>query len=86
MPPPRTFNPRRLFAEGSAAERARIADILREETVGGALLVLAAMVALVWANTAWSSSYADLRDLTVGPSDLLGFHLDLSLGTWAADG
>ncbi len=83
MPPPRTFNRRRLFAEGSAAERARIADILREETVGGALLVVAAVVGLVWINSPWGDGYESLRDARVGPSSL---HLDLSLGTWAADG
>ena len=37
----------------------------------------------MWANTPGASTYDDLRDLTVGPSAL---HLDLSLGTWAADG
>ena len=31
----------------------------------------------------WSAAYDDLRDLAVGPEAL---HLDLSLGTWAADG
>ena len=38
---------------------------------------------MVWANSPGASTYEDLRDLTVGPSVL---HLDLSLGTWAADG
>ena len=37
----------------------------------------------MWANSPWSSAYADLRDLPVGPHVL---HLDLSLGGWAADG
>ena len=43
----------------------------------------AALAALVWANTPWSTSYDDLRDFVVGPEAL---HLDLTLGTWAADG
>ena len=83
MPPPRSFNRRRLFDEGSPAERARIADILREETVGGTLLVIAAVIGLVWINSPWGEAYEALRDTKVGPSAL---HLDLSLGTWAADG
>ena len=83
MPPPRSFNRRRLFDEGSPAERARIADILREETVGGTLLVIAAVIGLVWINSPWGDAYQSLRDAKVGPSSL---HLDLSLGTWAADG
>lgn len=44
---------------------------------------MATVVALVWANSPWAGAYAELRDLTVGPASL---HLDLSLGTWAADG
>jgi Na+:H+ antiporter, NhaA family len=72
-----------LFGVRSAPERARIAEILREETVGGALLVAAAVVALVWANSPWGDSYASVRDARVGPGVL---HLDLTLGTWAADG
>ena len=77
-------SPRRLLTRStSAEERARIAEILREETVGGALLVVAAAIALVWANSGWAGGYETMRDTVVGPSAL---HLDLSLGTWAADG
>lgn len=71
----------RLFDRGSWPEAARIADILRQETIGGALLIGAAAIALVAANT--GDAYADLRDTVVGPHSL---HLDLTLGTWAADG
>ncbi|MBZ5736334.1 Na+/H+ antiporter NhaA [Nocardioides sp. TRM66260-LWL] len=60
-----------------------MADVLRAETTGGVLLIVAAVVALTWANTPWSDAYARLRDLTVGPHAL---HLDLTLGQWAADG
>lgn len=74
-------NKPRLLGRGSWAEVSRIADILRQETIGGALLIVAAIAALVSANIGdW---YANLRDTVVGPSAL---HLDLSLGTWAADG
>src|SRR5690606_26655545 len=55
----------------------------RNETVGGVLLLVAALAALVWANSPWSDGYHELRDTAFGPSAL---HLDLSLGTWAADG
>ena len=41
----------RLFDRGSWSEIARIGDVLRAETVGGALLVGAALIALVWANS-----------------------------------
>jgi Na+:H+ antiporter, NhaA family len=78
-PPPR----RELFGRGSWRETQRIAAVLRSETVGGALLLLAAAAALVWANSPWSAAYASLRDTVVGPHVL---HLDLTLGAWAADG
>jgi len=61
----------------------RIAELLRTETVGGLLLVGAAVVALAWANSPWRSAYATLGALRVGPAAL---HLDLSLAAWAADG
>ena len=51
--------------------------------MGGALLLVAAAVALVWANSPWGAAYETLRDTRVGPASL---HLDLTLGTWAADG
>ncbi|MFF7247662.1 Na+/H+ antiporter NhaA [Embleya sp. NPDC008237] len=65
------------------AERNFIADALRTETVGGALLLIAAVVAVIWANTGWSEAYHDLRDFRIGPEAI---NLNLSLGTWAADG
>ncbi|SDG12478.1 sodium/proton antiporter, NhaA family (TC 2.A.33.1.1) [Blastococcus aurantiacus] len=73
----------RLLARGSWAEAQRVASVLRKETVGGALLLLGAAIALVWANSPWAESYETLRDTRVGPASL---HLDLTLGTWAADG
>ena len=77
--------PTRLFARGSWPETRRVIEILHKETVGGALLLVAAAVALVWANSPWSSSYHALTDFRVG-TDSLGLHLNLSLGGWAADG
>jgi NhaA family Na+:H+ antiporter len=73
----------RLFSRGSWPETSRIAAVLRKETVGGVLLLVGALAALVWANSPWSETYAALRDARIGPASL---SLDLSLGTWAADG
>ena len=72
-----------LLGRGSWSETARIAVILRRETVGGALLLAATALALVWANSPLSDSYASLKDFQVGPARL---HLDLTLEQWAADG
>ncbi len=84
MPAPtRTPHPVRLFDRGTWPEASRIAGILRKETVGGVLLIIGALIALVWANSPWSAAYETIRDTRVGPSAL---HLDLTLGTWAADG
>ncbi len=73
----------RLFARGSWPEAVRIADVLRMETIGGALLIAAALAAIVWANSPWAGAYETVRDTRIGPQAL---HLDLTLGTWAADG
>lgn len=79
--PPR--DPPRVLGRGTWPEASRIAEILRKETVGGALLLLATVIALVWANSGWSGAYQALRDTTFGIQSL---HLRLSLGQWAADG
>ena len=73
----------RLFARTTWQETQHVAAALRTETVGGAILLVAAVAALVWANTPWHDAYEGLRDFTIGPHAL---HLDLTLGTWAADG
>jgi Na+:H+ antiporter, NhaA family len=78
-----TQTPTRLFGRGSWTETQRIASVLRKETVGGALLLIGAAVAFVWANSPAGETYEALRDTRVGPAAL---HLDLTLGTWAADG
>jgi Na+:H+ antiporter, NhaA family len=73
-PPPRI---RRLFGRLEPGEETFLGRTLRQETVGGALLLGAAVIALVWANTPWHEAYDDLRHLDVGP---------LTLEEWAADG
>nr|WP_240978073.1 Na+/H+ antiporter NhaA [Knoellia sp. DB2414S] len=72
-----------MFARSTWAETQRVTAALRTETVGGALLLVAALAALVWINSPWHTAYTDLRDLTIGPASL---HLDLTLGQWASDG
>lgn len=72
-----------LFGQLSLAEGRRLAGALRGETVGGVLILAAAAAAMAWANSPWSAAYAAVRDTVVGPAAV---HLDLSLGTWAADG
>ncbi|MDP9444242.1 MAG: Na+/H+ antiporter NhaA, partial [Actinomycetota bacterium] len=66
-----------VFAEPRRAERAFVADALRQETVGGALLLAAAVIAMVWANSPWQAGYHRLLEAHAGP---------LSVHEWAADG
>jgi Na+:H+ antiporter, NhaA family len=74
---------RRLFGRSSWPEAQYVTNALRTETFGGALLLVSAVLALVWASSPWSASYFALRDFEIGPQAL---HLHLSLGAWAADG
>ncbi|MEW1927524.1 Na+/H+ antiporter NhaA [Streptomyces sp. NPDC088360] len=64
-------------------ERNAVVRALRTETVGGLVLLAAAVVALVWANTPWSGGYEQIRDFHFGISAL---GLDLSVQHWTADG
>jgi NhaA family Na+:H+ antiporter len=81
--PPKPSTSRSLIGRGSYSETVRIGDILRKETVGGLLLVAAAAIAVIWANSPASDSYFAIRDFTVGYEP---WHLELSLGAWASDG
>lgn len=74
---------RGVFPSSSRAESLRVGEILRKETAGGILLVAFAATALIWANSPWSAGYFALRDLEIGYAP---WHLQLSLGQWAADG
>jgi NhaA family Na+:H+ antiporter len=71
-----------LLGRLSLPERNFLADALRTETVGGMLLLLAAVASLIWANTL-HHSYEAAAGHHFGPS-ALGLHL--SVEHWAADG
>ncbi|WP_231406000.1 Na+/H+ antiporter NhaA [Streptomyces clavuligerus] len=75
--------PRRFLGRLPLPERTFVVNALRTETVGGVLLLLAAILALIWANTPLSDSYDAVRDFHIGPAAL---GLDLSVQHWAADG
>ncbi|GHI88888.1 Na+/H+ antiporter NhaA [Streptomyces xanthophaeus] len=83
-PTPTDRQSRKLLGRLSLPERTFVADALRTETVGGVLLLVAAIAALIWANIpALSDSYDSVRSFHIGPASL---GLDLSLQHWAADG
>ena len=66
-----------LFPEPGLAESTFLGDLFRRETVGGAVALLAAAVAVVWANSPVGDSYDAFRHARIGPLDL---------EHWAADG
>ncbi|WP_309072005.1 Na+/H+ antiporter NhaA [Arthrobacter sp.] len=78
-----SHQPRNVLGRSSYPEYLRIGEILRKETVGGILLIIAAALALIWANSPFSDSYFALRDFEFGYEP---WHLKLSVGHWAADG
>ena len=72
-----------VLRRGSHNEFVRISAILRKETVGGAILLAATVAALIMANSGFSDAYYAFRDYKIGYAP---WHLELSLGAWAADG
>ena len=61
----------------------RLFATLRRDTVGGALLLIAAAAALIWANSPATAGYFAIRDWEFGYEP---WHLRLSIGQWASDG
>lgn len=74
--------PEVLFERPPLSERLWLLRVLRAETVGGVLMLVAALIAVIWANSPAGDSYATLVNTVVGPQSL---HLDLTLSAWAAD-
>ena len=68
---------RRIFPEPDPGEATLLGDLFRRETVGGALALVAAVLGIIWANSAWGDSYQDLRHWQLGPLDV---------EHWAAEG
>jgi NhaA family Na+:H+ antiporter len=84
MAAPRTTPTRKVLGRLSLPERTFVADALRTETVGGVLLLVAAIAALIWVNIpALHDSYESVSHFHLGP-EALG--LNLSIAHWAADG
>jgi NhaA family Na+:H+ antiporter len=72
-----------ILRRSTWAETQFVADALRTETIGGALLLGAAVIALLFANSPWSDAYSHLQHVEVGPE---WGDLRLSLAHWASDG
>jgi NhaA family Na+:H+ antiporter len=67
----------RFLPDPEKGESTFVGDLLRQETTGGAIVLAAALLAVVWANSPFAGAYEALRHLQVGPLDL---------EHWSADG
>ena len=67
----------------TASRTDRIRRWVSSETTGGLLLLGAALVAVLFANSPWRDGYTRLSESRLGPAAL---HLDLTLAHWASDG
>ena len=67
---------RRFLPVSDEGESTFVDGLLRSETVGGSIALVAALVALVWANVDYAT-YEHFRAFEIGP---------LSVEAWAADG
>ncbi|WP_028478137.1 Na+/H+ antiporter NhaA [Nocardia sp. CNY236] len=63
--------------------RSELSRYLRTETVGGALLLIAAAIALLWVNSPWGGGYETMTGTVVSIPPL---HLELTLADWTKDG
>ena len=78
---------REILGRPTLLQRGWLLAQLRDETVGGAVLLAAAAIALLWANSPAGDSYTALITAPIGPASLgpLPVGLDLPVGVWAAD-
>ncbi len=81
-PPPWSWKPARKVAHGLIGPVERFLAI---ETASGILLLLAAALALVWANSPWRDGYTALWELPLGLR-VGDFAFERSLGWWINDG
>jgi NhaA family Na+:H+ antiporter len=66
-PPIRSANPTFLHSDRVLARAAQpVVRFLHVEAAGGILLIVATVVALVWANSPWQDSYDSLWSTTIG--------------------
>ena len=76
MSPTPAPRPRIILGAGRLANRLHLPAILRNQTSGGAVMLVATVAALLWANLA-STSYQRISHAELGP---------LSVAHWASDG
>ncbi len=68
---------RQIFPTTTSRDATFVGELLRKETVGGSIVLLAAVIAVIWANSPLGDLYQDVRHFKIGPLDV---------EHWAADG
>lgn len=76
-------HPIRVISYVNRREVVRVSRVLRAELVGGVIIMVAAALGFIAANSPLSEVYFSIRDFSIGPESL---HLHLSIGQWTADG
>lgn len=74
---------RRILSLVSKREAARVSRLLRAEVVGGVIVMIAALLGFLAANSPLADAYFALRDTKIGPASL---GLNINVGHWASDG
>lgn len=64
----------------------RVAEFLANDIVAGLILIIAAVIALVVANSPLRELYAEVSEYVLGGHALDSLHLDLTISEWARDG
>lgn len=63
--------------------KARTWSRLASDTTSGIVLLVAALLAMILANSPWRANYFELANSVIGPAS---WHLNLTVSEWAADG
>ncbi|MFA5419162.1 MAG: Na+/H+ antiporter NhaA [Bacteroidales bacterium] len=63
-----------------------IKKYINEESIGGIILIISTIVALVWSNSVWYSSYHYLWHELKAGFGIGGFNMVYSIGHWVNDG
>lgn len=86
--PPRSIGTLRAQADRSYVSRAIILPVQKyiyTESIGGIVLLVATIVALVWANSPWREEYHHILEAHLH-IDVTIFYVDLSIEEWINDG
>lgn len=74
---------KRILRLRNALEAARVSKMLRAERTGGILVMIAALLGFLAANSPLAGWFEAVRSFEFGPESL---HLHMSVGHWASDG